>query len=67
MQITQALETNTAPRFSAHVLKMSRKELDERIRYLDRYLRSITPRVSIYAGLLKEHDECVQRLAGLTA
>lgn len=58
IDIREALETNTAPRFSAKVLAFTKSGLENHIDYLQRYLSSVSPRVSVYAQLSAELVQC---------
>lgn len=60
--ISIALETNTAPRFSAKVLAFSKSGLENHIAYLVRYTKSISPKVSLYPVLQAELEQCRARL-----
>lgn len=52
--ISEASNGILKPRFPAHVLKMSFKELKDRLAYVSRYMQNISPKVSIYTSL--EHE-----------
>lgn len=58
LEIKTALKSIVAPRFSSKLLKMTDTELRERKEYLERYMFNISPRVSLYASLKRERDEC---------
>lgn len=51
--IPRMLESRTAPRFESMSAK---REAQQRLNYLERYLQSISPRVSCYMSLKHERD-----------
>lgn len=65
MHKTNGLEINLVPRFSSAVLKMTEKELRSCLADVSRYLKNISPVVSIYASKIRERDMYQARLTQL--